>query len=226
MAALSGKLIGDAERGVRQNPQAWQSSVSFLDPQLGELANSSIQTPDTTTSPGLDAGVKEVKYDDVGSETKQADPDGFPRDEKGCRDLESPHDAQSLNEIGFLKFHAKGTLDLSSSPSRLWSRRGLWEKIDTLIMIFTASVLITLISLLAVLAKPQNQNVVASQQLSSPDGHWTLDGFQAVVTFGDSYTDESRGNYLKSHSWNPPPVGWEEGVVSVSVSVIKTLTNV
>lgn len=48
----------------------------------------------------------------------------------------------------------------------------------------------------------------------SPAPSWSLENFKSLVTFGDSYTDESRGNYFISHGGNPPPVGWIEPVVS------------
>jgi len=37
---------------------------------------------------------------------------------------------------------------------------------------------------------------------------WDLKNFKSLVTFGDSYTDESRIGYFSSHKGSAPPVGW------------------
>ncbi|KAF9887336.1 hypothetical protein FE257_010331 [Aspergillus nanangensis] len=38
--------------------------------------------------------------------------------------------------------------------------------------------------------------------------HWGPPRFESLVTFGDSYTDDSRLNYFISHNNSAPPVGW------------------
>jgi len=43
--------------------------------------------------------------------------------------------------------------------------------------------------------------------LSSP---WTLGNFNSLVTFGDSFTDETRLSYLLSHNGTLPPLGYFE----------------
>jgi hypothetical protein len=67
-----------------------------------------------------------------------------------------------------------------------------------------------IISLSVVYGHPRPANAPGG----STDPSWSLDNFKSLVTFGDSYTDESRGNYFVSHGGNPPPVGWIEPVVS------------
>jgi phospholipase/lecithinase/hemolysin len=49
---------------------------------------------------------------------------------------------------------------------------------------------------------------------------WGLTRFKSLVTFGDSYTDESRLNYFSSHGGQPPPVGWVDPAVSYATSSI------
>ncbi|KAL1966150.1 hypothetical protein VTN77DRAFT_4702 [Rasamsonia byssochlamydoides] len=56
---------------------------------------------------------------------------------------------------------------------------------------------------------------VASAQ--SP-GAWGLRRFTSLVTFGDSYTDESRLNYFSSHNGSAPPVGWVDPVSNNTAS--------
>ena len=41
---------------------------------------------------------------------------------------------------------------------------------------------------------------------------WTLDRFKSLVTFGDSFTDESRAPYFGEHG-RAPPAGWMGPVV-------------
>lgn len=48
-----------------------------------------------------------------------------------------------------------------------------------------------------------------------PSRAWPLKSFKTLVTFGDSYTDESRLNYFASHNGSAPPVGWIDPIVSV-----------
>lgn len=55
--------------------------------------------------------------------------------------------------------------------------------------------------------------------LSNRDGSsskWKLKKFKSLVTFGDSYTDESRFGYFYSHNGSAPPVGWVDPIVSLS----------
>lgn len=49
--------------------------------------------------------------------------------------------------------------------------------------------------------------------LALPGQGWGLRRFKSLVTFGDSYTDDSRLNYFGSHDGAAPPVGWEQPVV-------------
>lgn len=51
--------------------------------------------------------------------------------------------------------------------------------------------------------------------IGEPDGSWNtnLDDFSTLVTFGDSYTDESRGLYFSDHGGEKPPAGWEGEIV-------------
>lgn len=44
---------------------------------------------------------------------------------------------------------------------------------------------------------------------------WKLKNFKSLVTFGDSYTDESRFGYFYSHNGSAPPVGWVDPIVSL-----------
>ncbi|EED22785.1 GDSL lipase/acylhydrolase family protein [Talaromyces stipitatus ATCC 10500] len=41
---------------------------------------------------------------------------------------------------------------------------------------------------------------------------WRLKKFKSLVTFGDSYTDESRYGYFASHNGSAPPVGWVDPI--------------
>jgi len=43
---------------------------------------------------------------------------------------------------------------------------------------------------------------------------WSIKNLKSVVTFGDSYTDETRVNYFTSHDGAAPPPGWVEPMVS------------
>ncbi len=91
--------------------------------------------------------------------------------------------------------------------SQKWS-----EAIKTNFTMLLVAILITLCSLRLVLGDSGHS---ITQKLSSPDGSWTLDGFTSLVTFGDSYTDESRGLYFRTHNYSPPPVGWVESIVGL-----------
>lgn len=51
---------------------------------------------------------------------------------------------------------------------------------------------------------------------ASPSSKWKLKNFKSLVTFGDSYTDESRFGYFYSHNGSAPPVGWVDPVVGFS----------
>ncbi|KAL4894479.1 hypothetical protein BDV59DRAFT_207094 [Aspergillus ambiguus] len=54
--------------------------------------------------------------------------------------------------------------------------------------------------------------------LGLPGQGWGPRKFKSLVTFGDSYTDDSRLNYLGSHNGAAPPVGWEQPVNNNSAS--------
>lgn len=59
--------------------------------------------------------------------------------------------------------------------------------------------------------------IATSPTLSSrgeSSSKWKLKKFKSLVTFGDSYTDESRFGYFASHNGSAPPVGWVDPVVS------------
>lgn len=43
---------------------------------------------------------------------------------------------------------------------------------------------------------------------------WDLKNFTSLVAFGDSYTDDSRLNYISAHNGSLPPVGYDNPVVS------------
>ena len=47
---------------------------------------------------------------------------------------------------------------------------------------------------------------------------WSLENFDSLVTFGDSYTDENRLNYFLQNKGNPPPPGtyFPEGLNTAS----------
>lgn len=44
---------------------------------------------------------------------------------------------------------------------------------------------------------------------------WNLARFKSLVTFGDSYTDESRYNYFATHNGSAPPPGWVDPPVGL-----------
>jgi hypothetical protein len=49
--------------------------------------------------------------------------------------------------------------------------------------------------------------------LAHPTKNWGPKKFKSLVTFGDSYTDDSRLSYFYAHNASAPPVGWEQPVV-------------
>lgn len=55
---------------------------------------------------------------------------------------------------------------------------------------------------------------IASAQQSG----WSAKDFKNIVTFGDSFTDESRLGYFINHNGSAPPVGWEQPVGLKSAS--------
>lgn len=62
---------------------------------------------------------------------------------------------------------------------------------------------------------------LAAATLSNHDENsskWKLKKFKSLVTFGDSYTDESRFGYFASHNGSAPPVGWVDPVVRFILS--------
>jgi hypothetical protein len=44
---------------------------------------------------------------------------------------------------------------------------------------------------------------------------WSIKNLKSVVTFGDSYTDESRISFFVNHSGAAPPTGWIGPLVSL-----------
>lgn len=44
--------------------------------------------------------------------------------------------------------------------------------------------------------------------LAHPVRTWGLRKFKTLVTFGDSYTDDSRLTYFANHNGSAPRVGW------------------
>jgi hypothetical protein len=44
--------------------------------------------------------------------------------------------------------------------------------------------------------------------------NWKSQQFKSLVTFGDSYTDESRLQYFEDNDGSPPPPTWVEPAVS------------
>jgi len=44
--------------------------------------------------------------------------------------------------------------------------------------------------------------------------NWCLKKFTSLVSFGDSYTDDSRLGYFGSNNGSAPPVGWVNPAVS------------
>ncbi|OOF92871.1 carbohydrate esterase family 16 protein [Aspergillus carbonarius ITEM 5010] len=47
---------------------------------------------------------------------------------------------------------------------------------------------------------------------------WGPSKFTSLVTFGDSYTDDTRINYFINHNGSAPPVGWVEPITNSSAS--------
>jgi hypothetical protein len=101
----------------------------------------------------------------------------------------------------------------SSAKPPLWAAAKMHINRNAVLLSEMLSVIVFLsiiISLSVVYGHPRPANAPGS----SPASSWSLDNFKSLVTFGDSYTDESRGNYFVSHGGSPPPVGWVEPVVS------------
>jgi hypothetical protein len=80
----------------------------------------------------------------------------------------------------------------------------------TFIMALTLTLCTILISMALVYGRPHDD----SQQTTFQPTKWDLDGFRSLVTFGDSYTDESRAWYFNDHGGTAPPPGWVGSVVS------------
>jgi hypothetical protein len=61
---------------------------------------------------------------------------------------------------------------------------------------------------------------------SSAD-NWKSQQFKSLVTFGDSYTDESRLQYFEDYDGAPPPPTWVEPAVSslLLVSFLESLAD-
>lgn len=68
-------------------------------------------------------------------------------------------------------------------------------------------------ALLSQLATAAIPSTLSNRDESS--SKWKLKKFKSLVTFGDSYTDESRFGYFYSHNGSAPPVGWVDPVVSL-----------
>lgn len=49
--------------------------------------------------------------------------------------------------------------------------------------------------------------------LAQSNQKWDLKDFKTLVTFGDSYTDDTRISYFINHNGSAPPVGWVEPIV-------------
>ena len=61
---------------------------------------------------------------------------------------------------------------------------------------------------------------IASAQHSG----WDAKNFKNIVTFGDSYTDESRLGYFINNNGSAPPIGWQQPVVrSICLRVFRIL---
>jgi hypothetical protein len=80
-------------------------------------------------------------------------------------------------------------------------------------MVTVLMLLVILVSLAAVYGRPQGPPTYG------PPPGWSLDNFSALVSFGDSYTDESRAWYMNDHGGAGPPAGWIEPVVSPSFMI-------
>src|ERR1700760_4484440 len=76
-------------------------------------------------------------------------------------------------------------------------------------MVVFGGLLALVISLSVVYGHPASSKTGSS----SRDGSWSLKDFKALVTFGDSYTDESRAAYFASNLGKAPPTGWVEPIV-------------
>lgn len=48
--------------------------------------------------------------------------------------------------------------------------------------------------------------------------HWGPSEWKGLVTFGNSYTDDSRLGYFASNNGTAPPVGWKQPVVSLAAT--------
>jgi hypothetical protein len=84
-------------------------------------------------------------------------------------------------------------------------------------MVFAVGSLALLLASLTALALARPLSMGDAQApLAVADGAaaWTLDGFKSLVTFGDSFTDESRASYFGEHG--RPPTGWMGPVVRPS----------
>lgn len=53
--------------------------------------------------------------------------------------------------------------------------------------------------------------------LAGPAKKWGPRNLKSLVTFGDSYTDDSRLNYFTEHKGEAPPVGWVQPVVRTTI---------
>lgn len=65
------------------------------------------------------------------------------------------------------------------------------------------------------------------QHTSPPETHsqWSLQKFTSLVTFGDSYTDDSLLQYFADHNGSAPPVGYVNPAVTKTPSYISLRTH-
>lgn len=56
--------------------------------------------------------------------------------------------------------------------------------------------------------------LLSTLAVADPSAKWKSFNFTSLVTFGDSYTDESRLKYFEDNNGDAPPVGWVEPIVS------------
>ncbi|RAL14397.1 SGNH/GDSL hydrolase family protein [Aspergillus homomorphus CBS 101889] len=60
--------------------------------------------------------------------------------------------------------------------------------------------------------------LLGQEVTASSAGGWGPRKFTSLVTFGDSYTDETRFSYFATHNNSAPPVGWIEPDANISSS--------
>jgi len=75
------------------------------------------------------------------------------------------------------------------------------------------AIIVLVVPLAVVYGRHSHQSLTSSG--SWAEGTWDAENFKSLVTFGDSYTDESRGLYFQSHGGQAPPPGWTGPIVSL-----------